>query len=112
MANSDDSGDDIFITQSSFRCLDNANTQDVDDAADNMLMDSDPLQDISGEIVEYMDFSEPKQQTYAVFTPELNEAPFVPLLPDLLDDEVYLFYTLSFFLSSYFPMHAFSSFLL
>lgn len=96
----DDSGDDLFITQSSFCCLDDTDTQAVDEAAENVLDTSFDLLDNlpKGDIVEYWDFSHEHEGKHANVQPAKEEA-FVPLLPDLMDDKVCF--------SSYFPAHLF-----
>lgn len=104
---SDDSCSDMFITQSSFRT--NVETQEASKAAD-FLSDSFILPDElpTGDVVEYLDFSHEvsnaknvgaeitghasetvRNETVAV-PPlpniDVGQKPFVPLLPDLFDD--------------------------
>lgn len=96
----DDSGEDLFLTQNSFRCLDNAYTQAVDEAAENVLDSSFDLTDDlpKGDIIEYWDFSHEHEEESAV-KPAVQQQAFVPLQTNLLDDEVCFFpyISISFF---------------
>lgn len=100
----DDSGNDIFITQSSFCCLDDADTQAVDDAVENVLDTSlEVLNDLpTGDVVEYWDFSHDQKDGKTV-NDRQHEA-FVPLVPDLLQDEVC-------FIASHISIHFFTFFM-
>lgn len=88
----DDSGEDLFITQSTFRTEENVATQEADEAA-HFLLDAsfDLLSDDTSrpEVVQYMDFThEHAEELAKINTSEsMSDKPaFVPLMPDLFDD--------------------------
>lgn len=100
---SDDSCSDLFITQSCFRT--NVDTQGASDAVNFLNGSFDLLQDNSGEVIEYWDFSKensnnkssPQMEEKAldkskddnvpeVSNVEVGKEPFLPLVPDLFDD--------------------------
>lgn len=86
-----DSGDDLFITQSTFR-VDNVTSQDAETAA-NFFMDSDDNLDsciATGDVVEYVDFSNASDKGYTLLSTQdweekKKQAAFQPLLPDLFN---------------------------
>lgn len=98
---SDDSCSDLFITQSCFRS--NVETQEASNAADFLDKSLDiSLELPTGDVVEYLDFTEEHRKEYAKIAAEnaqsstaestddnvlLGQEPFVPLVPDLFDDE-------------------------
>lgn len=98
MEDLDDSADDLFITQSTFR-VDSVSTQHAEDAA-NFFLDSDDdflnksfhvVKDVDGpKVVQYWDFSNTSDKGYTLMSDELFEekkkqAAFQPLFPDLFD---------------------------
>lgn len=88
----DDSGEDLFITQSTFRTDGDVVTQEADEAATYLLDTSlDFLMPNScPEVVEYIDFSHEHAQEIlnidSARKEEVNRS-FVPLMADLFDDD-------------------------
>lgn len=93
-----DSGEDLFITQSTFR-IESVNTQCAHEVA-NFLLDSDddvlsmsfekPKGTSTPEVVEYVDFTNQPDKTYTLlptqeYEEKKNSEIFEPLLPNLFE---------------------------